>query len=588
LTGESLLIPVDAVTRRSLLPASPHLVGDDVVEFQRALNLRAASMHLGPIEVDADYGPVTASLYYAVGYRLGVPLDELDAVSPDVQDLVAAKRSQSVDEETRAAERAAGGEVYNVEDVLSWCRSRIGVTETGSTNAGPQISEWNLAIAGSDHVRWCGCFVGYGLIVVGGLGTTARKRFAYTPAILADARLGHNGFVGAFSWSERKPGDLVLYKLPERHPTKDEVNHVEILDADRLHTIGGNTSPSSGGSQNNGGGVWRKARGGTYVVACARPRYALTTGTGTWTAGLDRAAAPTRDQAHAARTKVGVRWWGVYIGGRTSLGSGWTPRLVQDLGEDGFEFLPVYCGENADGHETLTAAKGAADAADTAAIMRRYGWFPNRGIPVWLDIEHGTYASHAQETLDYVGGWCATLRDAGYISGLYATPDCLKAAAQLPVNKRPGNVWIASWVTHQIDVSRDPQHAAGMPDELWTHSQRAWQYADQVHLALNGTTLEFDASAASTPLAPPPPKTPDLPPWPGRLLAATAETWGDDVQRWQLRMRDRGWTIRNDGRYDLPAANVCTQFQQEKDLHADPRGVVGNETWSAAWTAPVT
>jgi hypothetical protein len=58
------------------------------------------------------------------------------------------------------------------------------------------------------------------------------------------------------------------------------------------------------------------------------------------------------------------------------------------------------------------------------------------------------------------------------------------------------------------------------------------------------------------------------------------------TRTWQQRMRDRGWSISVDGCYGDQSRGVCLQFQQEKHLAVD--GLVGPNTWSASWTAPVT
>ena len=79
------------------------------------------------------------------------------------------------------------------------------------------------------------------------------------------------------------------------------------------------------------------------------------------------------------------------------------------------------------------------------------------------------------------------------------------------------------------------------------------------------------------------------PAWPGRLLSYTAGRSmlrGDDVRTWQQRMRNRGWRIDVDGVYGPASAGVCRDFQREKGLSVD--GIVGPNTWAAAWTAPVT
>lgn len=50
-------------------------------------------------------------------------------------------------------------------------------------------------------------------------------------------------------------------------------------------------------------------------------------------------------------------------------------------------------------------------------------------------------------------------------------------------------------------------------------------------------------------------------------------------------MLARGWNISTDGVYGNQSQLVCRLFQGEHGLEVD--GVVGEETWNAAWTEPV-
>ena len=77
-----------------------------------------------------------------------------------------------------------------------------------------------------------------------------------------------------------------------------------------------------------------------------------------------------------------------------------------------------------------------------------------------------------------------------------------------------------------------------------------------------------------------------VPPWPGRYLRYPPVVRGDDVRTWQSQMRRRGWRIDVDGAYGPQSRQVCLAFQREKRLAVD--GIVGPETWRAAWTAPIT
>jgi hypothetical protein len=74
------------------------------------------------------------------------------------------------------------------------------------------------------------------------------------------------------------------------------------------------------------------------------------------------------------------------------------------------------------------------------------------------------------------------------------------------------------------------------------------------------------------------------PPWPGVLLVNFHA--GDGTAQWQRQMAARGWSLAVDDMYGGESERVCRQFQSEKGLAAD--GIVGPQTWAAAWTAPIT
>lgn len=59
-----------------------------------------------------------------------------------------------------------------------------------------------------------------------------------------------------------------------------------------------------------------------------------------------------------------------------------------------------------------------------------------------------------------------------------------------------------------------------------------------------------------------------------------------DVRTWQQQMNTRGWSILVDQVYGPNSESVCRMFQAEKGLMVD--GLVGPDTWTASWTAPVT
>ena len=77
------------------------------------------------------------------------------------------------------------------------------------------------------------------------------------------------------------------------------------------------------------------------------------------------------------------------------------------------------------------------------------------------------------------------------------------------------------------------------------------------------------------------------PPYPwGARTVSRRSTRLEGVRVWQARMRERGWRIAVDGIYGRESERVCRAFQKEKGLTVD--GILGPETWRAAWTAKVT
>jgi peptidoglycan hydrolase-like protein with peptidoglycan-binding domain len=79
------------------------------------------------------------------------------------------------------------------------------------------------------------------------------------------------------------------------------------------------------------------------------------------------------------------------------------------------------------------------------------------------------------------------------------------------------------------------------------------------------------------------------PAWPKgtpSFRASNHPKYSTTVLTWQTRMHKRGWPITADGRYGPRSADICHQFQQQKHLHVD--GLLGPQTFTAAWTAKVT
>lgn len=260
---------------QALQLTSPLAHGHDVRELQKAIN-RFAARHkriAAPVDVDGQYGPQTDHETRRVAFLLGVGSHHLHGrVGVYAQRVIRDHKVRGPVQLVRSHRRIkeARKHAHTPHAVLSWERQHVGLTESPpNSNRGREISEWQRDVAGIDGQPWCGAFQGYALRHVAGIEVA--PGIVYTPNIINYAKSGTGGFVSWHPWSKRKPGDLVLFKWPG--VSSAPCDHVGMLDDDRVHTIEGNTSSGDSGSQNNGGGVYRRDRGSQFVVGCARPRY---------------------------------------------------------------------------------------------------------------------------------------------------------------------------------------------------------------------------------------------------------------------------------------------------------------------------
>jgi hypothetical protein len=250
--------------------------GAEVRALQRALNQRAVARRLPRINVDGDLGPQTAASVLRVGRALGAAESTLRKVqSPHVvtvglQRIIRWPSSRTPAQLARAAsrKRAAAKTTTGPRKALDWARGALGTTEhPPGSNRGPRITTWQTTLAPwLVGAPWCGVFVGTALVYAGVKGINSRV--AAVAFIYDDAKHSRNGFAHLVEKTSGRPGDAVgLFGLS---------THVELIERrvpGGYVTIGGNTSPNAGGSQSNGGGVFRRTRPYSAVVYVARPNY---------------------------------------------------------------------------------------------------------------------------------------------------------------------------------------------------------------------------------------------------------------------------------------------------------------------------
>jgi hypothetical protein len=155
--------------------------------------------------------------------------------------------------------------VASAADVIRIASAEVGYTE-GPNNRNKYAPE----VGDANNQPWCGTFTDWCLIKA---GLTGEPSSVWTPAGLqayrkAGRAIDRNGPV--------EPGDIVYFDW-EGGTATSGVDHVGIVTGVRrdgqVETIEGNTSPTSAGSQSNGGGVYRRVRPRSVIAGFGRPAY---------------------------------------------------------------------------------------------------------------------------------------------------------------------------------------------------------------------------------------------------------------------------------------------------------------------------
>lgn len=158
-------------------------------------------------------------------------------------------------------------------NVLYCARQWIGYSRWDDPEPGTVFGRWYAKLVddpyfGESGIPYCAMFVSYCLNWAG--FEAAGLPGAYVPWILSA-----NSDAGRLVANEdAQPGDLVMFDW-QGDGAADHIGIVEENHPDEgwMQTIEGNTSSGSGGSQSNGGGVYRRARNYSSIIGVARPYY---------------------------------------------------------------------------------------------------------------------------------------------------------------------------------------------------------------------------------------------------------------------------------------------------------------------------
>lgn len=155
-----------------------------------------------------------------------------------------------------------------VAQILTSAAGQIGYTEVDNniTKYWSDLIRWHKAASSYQGQPWCAAFEQWNLYRFG-MWFPADYPF-YVPS-LRSAAISR----GAYSTTPR-PGELAFFRFG--YTTEVHTGFVEkVLDSTHIQTIEGNTSSGTSGSQNNGGGVYRRIRRSDWGVAgYGRPAYA--------------------------------------------------------------------------------------------------------------------------------------------------------------------------------------------------------------------------------------------------------------------------------------------------------------------------
>ena len=166
------------------------------------------------------------------------------------------------------------------QEVLKTAAGEIGYSRWNDPLSGTKYGRWFAKKTGSSYfgtngVPYCAMFVSYILDQCG--QKVAGFPTASCPTGLSGAK---KAGIKITDKKKAKAGDIIFFDW-DGNGNPDHVGFVEKNCGSYVQTIEGNTSAGSSGSQSNGGGVYRRTRAWSTVLAVVRPQYSGSTSSGT-------------------------------------------------------------------------------------------------------------------------------------------------------------------------------------------------------------------------------------------------------------------------------------------------------------------
>jgi len=266
------------------------------------------------------------------------------------------------------------------------------------------------------------------------------------------------------------------------------------------------------------------------------------------------------------------------------------------------------CGVDPGGTVSSAMAHWCFDAGlelDVQTGINTFGawlfWGPNRGLAGFGDSGHIAFSLGNGQILETPSsaGHCSGFSNyqrAGMPSGAGLIPGLAYNGAPTPIVSAPiyappndGMLRLGSTGAEVSELQRQLRTLGEHVDvdgEFGPQTDAALRHFQAGHgLVVDGVAgpLTWGALAAAAPNVSVPSAGSGIPGWPGRFLVLGSV--GSDVRTWQQRMAQRLAHLAVDGEYGPESRDACVAFQSRYGLEVD--GVVGPETWNAAWTNPV-